>query len=481
MERDVAIIGTGATGVSLFGQLVRGAAEHVRSITVIDTDEPGHGPVFGDPDDDVLCNTSAGIQSLFPEEPMDFLDFCRADGRPVDRSAFVPRGRVGAYCRTRFQEHAELARAKGITVTQRRGRAHRIAPAPDGRTVHLSDGTRLVASDVAVCVGLGSPRIPDGFTPHATHPRFIGCPFPTPAMRARLVPGARVLVVGSGLTAVDAAVLLCRDGHQVTIASRTGVLPAVRSHTLPSARPLASLEGMPVLHDRTDLVQRIRRALVESVRTVDPAPLRRQLARGTDPVRRLRDETEIVEAGRCHWQDVVLAVADAVTRWTAGMPLAQRNEVLGPYRSAMWRYMMAIALPNATKLLRHLDDGALHLAAYDPHSVRARGRGFTVTLSGDRAADYDHVVAAAGLRTSDLFRHQDSVYLDHHAPPGARAIRELGADLRVGPDDEPGGIWVAGSATHVREPFASFLRTATRQAHTVVDGLEAQCRDTARR
>lgn len=480
MERDVAVIGAGATGVSLFGQLVRGAAEHLRSITVIDTGEPGHGPVFGDPDDDVLCNTSAGIQSLFPEEPADFLDFCRAEGRPVERSAFVPRGRVGAYCRTRFQEHAELARAKGITVTQLRGRAHRIAPAPGGRTVHLSDGTRLVASDVAVCVGLGSPRIPDGFAPHSTHPRFIGCPFPTSALRARLPrAGARVLVVGSGLTAVDAAVLLCRDGHQVTIASRTGVLPAVRSHTLPGARRCAALDGLQ--HGSPDLSQRIRRALVESVRTVGPAPLRRQLAGGTDPVRRLRDETEIVEAGRCHWQDVVLAVADAVTRCTAGMPLAQRNEVLGPYRSAMWRYMMAIALPNATKLLHHLDSGALHLAAYDPHSLRARDRGFTVTLSGDRAAEYDHVVAAAGFGPADLFRHQDSVHLGHHAAPGAHPIRELGPDLRLGPDDEPGGIWVAGSATHVREPFASFLRTATRQAHTVVDGLVAQCRATARR
>ncbi|MHA6784084.1 FAD/NAD(P)-binding protein [Pseudonocardia saturnea] len=445
MERDVVVIGAGATGVSLFGQLVRGAAEHLRSVTVVDTAEPGGGPVFGDPDADVLCNTSAGIQSLFPDEPEDFLDFCRADGRPVDPVEFVARGRVGEYCRTRFREHAELARSKGIAVAHRPGRVQRVASTPQGRAVHLDDGTRLLASDVAVCVGLGAPRVPDGFGPHVAHPRFVCSPFPTTAVRARLPrAGARVLVAGSGLSAVDTAVLLCRDGHDVTIASRTGVLPAVRSHTLPaprtsSIRP-ASLDDLPV----------------------DGGP--------ADPVRRLRDETELVEAGRCHWQDVVLDVADAVTRSTAGMPLAERNALLGPHRSAMWRYMMAIALPNARTLLRHVDDGALHLTAYDPAGVSATARGFAVTLSGGRTAEFDQVVAAAGFGQADLFRRGDSVHIGR-APDGALPVRELGADLRLRPDDGPGGIWVAGSATHVREPFASFLRTATRQARTVVDGV----------
>lgn len=263
MERDVAIIGSGATGVSLFGQLVRGAAEHVRSITLVDTQEPGRGPVFGDPDDDVLGNTSAGIQSLFPEEHMDLLDHCHAEGRPVDPTAFVPRNRVGAYCRARFEEHARLARAKDITVTHRRERANRIAPAPDGHGVHLGDGTRLVASDVAVCVGLGSPLTPDGFADHTTHPRYVGGAFPTTAVRARLPgAGARVLVVGSGLTAVDTAVLLCRDGHQVTIASRSGVLPAVRSHTRSRAGPPGPGAGRgpaarPGRRTRRDLGRRI--------------------------------------------------------------------------------------------------------------------------------------------------------------------------------------------------------------------------------
>lgn len=440
-ERDIVIIGAGATGVSLFGQLVRGAAGHLRSVTVVDTAEPGRGPVFGDPDDDVLCNTSAGIQSLFPDEPADFLDFCRAEGRPVGPAAFVPRGRVGDYCRTRFREHTDLARSKGITVSHHRARAQRIASTPQGRGVHCDDGTRLLASDVAVCVGLGPPRIPDGFAPHVAHPRYTGCAFPTTALRDRLPrTGARVLVAGSGLTAVDAAVLLCRDGHRVTVASRTGVLPAVRSHTLPGAGRPASLEDLPVDRDHPD------------------------------PVRRLREETGIVEAGRCDWQDLVLDVADAVTRSTAGLPLARRAELLGPHRSAMWRYMMAIALPNARKLLRHLDAGALRLTRYDPGTVRARDRGFTVTLAGGRVEEFDHVVAAAGFGTADLSRHGDSVHLGP-APEGARPVRELGPDLRLGPDDGPGGIWVAGSATHVREPFASFLRTATRQARTVVDGL----------
>ncbi|MTE19070.1 SidA/IucD/PvdA family monooxygenase [Streptomyces sp. TRM43335] len=467
--RSVAIIGAGTTGISVFAQLVRGSESDVSSITLIDPNEPGAGPVFGDPDPDLLCNTSAGICSLLPQVPSDFTDHCAERGRPVADADYTPRAWVGEYARERFGRYFEVAGARGVKVDHERDLVRSIATTGRRYRLHLESGRLRSFSHVIVCVGVGEAIVPDGFAAYTSHPRWVPSPYPSARLRRRIgdTP-SRVLVVGSGLSAVDAALLLCRDGHRVTMASRTGILPAVRSRILPSPRALPSLDGISGMDpDDPDLYRRLGRAVTEAVRTVGgPLPLRRQLSRGADPVRRLREEIALAEADLCHWQDIVLPLVDAVSAWTAGWHPSRRASVFAPVSSLMWRYLTSLALPNARKLSGHLDDGELELDVYDPARVRAHAKGFEVVSRDGRVRTYDHAVSGAGFELPVLHHDGAAVHL-RNPPDKAVPVTALGGDLRPRPGIGEGNIWVVGPATHIHQPFANFLGSATRQAEIV--------------
>lgn len=80
---------------------------------------------------------------------------------------------------------------------------------------------------VALCVGTGVPADPYGLT---GAPRFVADPYPVVRQLAGIGRHDRVVVLGSGLTAVDVVLSLTAAGHtgDVVLASRHGVLPGVR-------------------------------------------------------------------------------------------------------------------------------------------------------------------------------------------------------------------------------------------------------------
>ncbi|SKA02210.1 FAD-NAD(P)-binding [Marinactinospora thermotolerans DSM 45154] len=466
--RDIAIVGAGVAGISAFVQLVREAGAGLSSVTLIDPNAPGTGPVFGDPDPDLLCNTSAGICSLLPEAPSDFVGFCAEHARPVGDADLVPRSWIGEYARVLFRDHSAPARARGVGVAHEPGRVHRVTRTGGGYRLRLGDGRERTFSHVIVAVGLGGPVVPDGFAALTSHPRWTPSPYPSARLRRRVGDApSRVLVVGGGLSAVDAALLLCRDGHHVTLASRSGLLPAVRARILPSPRPLPSLEGIVGLEPDDPLLHhKVGRAVVEAVRVVSPLPLRRQLSRSTDPVRRLREETALAEAGLCHWQDVLLSVFHAASAWSEGLPLPDREAALAPVRPVIWRYVTSLALPNARKLLAHIDAGKLTLDTYDPARVRAHDGGFEVASRDGRVRVHDHVVAAAGFHMPALHHDADGVHLVD-PPPSAVPLTAIDGDLRLHLDGRPERIWVIGPASHVRRSFVNFLTSVAVQARAV--------------
>ncbi|MEU0663814.1 FAD/NAD(P)-binding protein [Streptomyces lavendulocolor] len=459
--RSIVIIGAGAAGVSLFVHLACEGLKDTESVTLIDPNPPGRGIAFGDSNQALLCNTSAGIQSIISSAPSDFLDYCRSRGLPTKQEDYVPRALVGDYCRDRFQDCVELAVQQGIRVVHVPDRALSITPTIGGHQVSLANGGQLQCSKVAICAGLTKPRIPDGFQNYREHPRLILMPYPTADMRARIaVDEAQVLVVGSGLSAIDIAHLLCIDGYQVTMASRSGVLPAVRSRFLYNSRPFEILSQIRELSvDDPDLHNRLKHIVTAAVREIHPLPLRDQVSHAVDPLQRLREETQLAVAGLCHWQEAAYALLDIIMDWTAGVSQIMRDALLAPYRQTLWRYLGAMALPNAQRLLKHAESGLLRLTTYNPIFVRGTEEGFEV--SGKR---YDYVVGAAGFSAPALFRSGQQICIDDYAK-GAAPVTSVGPDLRVEPN-----VWLAGM-TNMRIPVNNFLPSTVRQAEHVAGRL----------
>ncbi|MER7399849.1 FAD/NAD(P)-binding protein, partial [Streptomyces sp. NPDC000151] len=224
--KSIVIIGGGATAVCAFRAVTE--AEDIAAVRFVAPGPIGIAGAFGSGDLRALCNTSVDVTSLSPDGESGLLSYLAARGWPVHRDDFVPRFLVTQYLRESFQRLRDDCVRRGTRVAHVRGRALRVTGLPGDYRVHLADGRVLPATDVLVCVNGTSTAHPEYLVGHHPADRLFTTPYPLGALR-RIPAGARVLVAGTKLSAIDAALVLCRRGVHTVMTSPSGELPAVRT------------------------------------------------------------------------------------------------------------------------------------------------------------------------------------------------------------------------------------------------------------
>src|SRR3954447_3390656 len=221
VRTDVAVVGGGASGTLTAIHLMAPRA-HDLSVTVHDASgEVGKGLAYGTSDRRHLLNVRSRHMSAFPDIPSDLVEWARRTGREPDAQAFLPRRDYAVYLRE------TLDRLRDGRLSFRAERVHDVVPTDGGFELHASGGR--VTRSAAVVLALGNER-----------PARLGIegiplpqarwhlPDPWDIDRLTALPhDASVVLVGSGLTAVDAAVTLLGDApeRRVVMVSRHGLLP----------------------------------------------------------------------------------------------------------------------------------------------------------------------------------------------------------------------------------------------------------------
>src|SRR5262249_969383 len=119
----------------------------------------------------------------------------------------------------------------------------RVARHPDGGwMVHLAREPSLRADAVVLTVGHRPPSDPIGRLWNGPRTRFIADPWPPFALNV-VGPDEPAVILGSGLTAVDAVLSLTQLPRQapITLVSRHGLLPQAHA---PTPVPPADLTGL---------------------------------------------------------------------------------------------------------------------------------------------------------------------------------------------------------------------------------------------
>lgn len=226
-ERTIVIVGGGASGVLLAAQLLKAENPALRVVIVEKTGVFGRGLAYSATLDEHLLNVGAHGMSAFPDAPDDFRAWLGTRGIALaaDSLYFAPRrlygdylGAIAADLAAREPERLRLVRAEVLSLSPREA----------GVAIRLADGTVLDA-DAAV-LAVGHDGAPAGFAPHAIRP---GAPGDTP-----LAADAPVLILGSGLSMIDAWLSLEARGHRgpVTVLSRRGLVP--RAHLAHKPAPI---------------------------------------------------------------------------------------------------------------------------------------------------------------------------------------------------------------------------------------------------
>lgn len=235
--RTVAIIGGGFSGTMAAVNISRLADGPVRVVLINAGRPTGRGTAYGTRRPEHLLNVVARNMSALPDHPAHFLDWLRSRNEYSDltedvlRETFVPRRVYGDYVRGLLQAYVRpIDRRIPVTVEVIEGEAVDVVAEGERPVVLLARGEPVPADRVLLATG-NRPPAPLAGSEGAPfeHPRY--CPDPWHEWECRL-PGTdgEVVLLGTGLTMVDAFLSLAAFGHTgpVTAVSRHGMLP--RSH-----------------------------------------------------------------------------------------------------------------------------------------------------------------------------------------------------------------------------------------------------------
>jgi uncharacterized NAD(P)/FAD-binding protein YdhS len=218
--RHIIIIGGGVSGTALAIHLLQRSHDRLR-ITIVERRQwLGRGPAYGTTDPAFRLNVPAERMSLFPDRSDDFANWARQQGESIGPGALLPRKMFGEYVEDRL----------GAAITRSRGKVwlHRtaaVSAAAEG--VLLGDGTLLRSDAVVLATGNQLPSAPSVIPAEALRTsRVIADPWTDGAL-ASITRDEVLLLVGTGLTAVDVLLALRNQGHrgQVVAVSRRGLLP----------------------------------------------------------------------------------------------------------------------------------------------------------------------------------------------------------------------------------------------------------------
>ncbi len=365
-RRHIVILGGGYAGIATAIKLLDTAMEPLHLSIVEPRAELGRGLAYSTRESAHLMNGPAKLFSVHPERPEHFVQYLarfahewswRDPLAPDFANAFAPRRVFGDYVTAELTR--AVAHAAPLALME-----HAVAEATDvqrrvgGLDVALSDGRILHADHVVLAVGAApsQPGLPVA-EPVRASGRYLEDPWDVDSYQ-RFPRKGRMLLIGTGLTMLDALVTLERRGFQgqYQAISRRGLL----------------------IHPRRD-VTALRDFLAEA-----PLPT---TARGL--LRAARQALLAVPHGRPDWQSLVMAIRPHVGPLWQRANDVERGRFLRHLRP-IWETSLHRAPPRSVALLeRGRNEGwfahragrivALDAAEGGRIAVRLRWRGQTAS------------------------------------------------------------------------------------------------------
>lgn len=235
MSKKFAIIGGGFSGTMLAVQLLEQAKHQVKVFLINNTKDFGKGVAYGTKEPYHLLNVPTCKMSAYPDKPTHFTDWLKQQdltkwqiNKASIDSCFVPRVLFGQYIHEIFQLTLENANSEkelipivdktiGITLTNSKC------------TLQLEKQGTLSCDKVVLALGNPPPHDFLKRYHESSNQHYIHNPW---QFDIKTIPNEdKILVIGTGLTAIDVLLSLKQKRHfgNITLLSRHGLLP--QAHT----------------------------------------------------------------------------------------------------------------------------------------------------------------------------------------------------------------------------------------------------------
>ena len=269
---DAVIVGGGLAGTTVAAELALTAPPDFRLLLIDAGGEPGPGTAYAAPSNRLFMNGTARAMSAVPGDKHHLVRWLQTE----PETALISRRAFGRYLSERFREALKMRPA----FESAHAEVVDVAPGDGAFTIVDAHGGERLARHVVLALGNFEPDY--GFLPPALsrHSGFVADPWRFAA--SRLPRHGDALVVGSGLTALDAIALLDEMGFdgRIHIVSRRGLVPCVDNpfaHALdPGALDLDTSTPHRLLQTLRAAARRHVAAggdwrdVVEAIRTISP-------------------------------------------------------------------------------------------------------------------------------------------------------------------------------------------------------------------
>lgn len=249
-SEHVVIVGGGFSGSLLAINLVRHDAVRVTLIERV-PERLARGVAYSAAGQCHLLNVRAANMSALPDDPQHFVRWLTARDLG-DGGSFVARAVYGRYLGDLLDDARETA---GARLAIRTGDVVAVRPGPSSVTIKLAGGS-IDADRVVLALGNLPPHAPPGIDAAAlSQEQYVADPW-SGDWTTGLAADAPVVLLGTGLTAIDVALTLDQTGHRgpIVALSRRGLSP--RAHA----------DGQPPAHPRDEKPARALSAMVRAVR-----------------------------------------------------------------------------------------------------------------------------------------------------------------------------------------------------------------------
>src|SRR5688572_16376124 len=231
--KNFAIIGGGFSGTMTAVNIARFSEVPLR-VTVINQSYPaGRGVAYSTRRSEHLLNVVARNMSALPEHPNHFVEWLRTRTEFADtpdaelRETFMPRRIYGDYVRSLSLHYTRPLDLRGkVEIAFFEDEAVDIEPAQRGVRIKLARHRTIDADRVILATGNEMPAELPGSAALKQHEGYAANPWMN--WEAKLPPATEnIVLLGTGLTSVDAIITLLALGWKGTIhaVSRNGLLP----------------------------------------------------------------------------------------------------------------------------------------------------------------------------------------------------------------------------------------------------------------
>lgn len=238
----VAVVGAGFSGTLLALHLLRAGPPELKVTLLERAGGFGRGLAYGTRNPRHLLNVRVGNMSPWPDDPGHLKRWLSANGRSARTSTFIGRGDYGAYLTAQLRDAVRGPDGAGRLLLEP-DEVVALKRADGRMRLTLAMGRVIEVDAVVLAVGnLPPPPPPDLGALPAT--LYAADPWAAGAFED-LADDAPVLLLGSGLTMVDAAIELDARRHvgPILAISRRGLIPRRHGDAPPDqtlARPAAA-------------------------------------------------------------------------------------------------------------------------------------------------------------------------------------------------------------------------------------------------